>query len=1758
MIEVSPDDPNSSTGSGGESKVQVSRAGMSPYATGSGGVTFERKVAVRYLALLLSGDGSSELGEGRGVVGVAFQQAPEHPVDDLVVRAALPDELEPSLVLSLGVRRSPDIVSSDESTQRLICSFVRAVVDMGAEESGHRLGLVVAGPQRHAEQLGVLADHAAVQMDASGFFDLIRTPNKFDSGVRGRLEQLEKLVGRAVADLEGVEDDTALVRRRTWQLLSRLSVLMPRLESPHEEDWATIANSLVPVARGSDLQGAVVLRDCLVALADEFAPMSARVDLSLLRRHAHAALDSTVRRRRRGRQALDHLHDRALASVSDEIVAGDGDRRLRLDRHDAAAALLELTADASAVIATGESGVGKSALALLSVTAVGPDNGDALQALCINLRHIPRLSVEFANVLGCPLAELLRELSAPRRVLIVDAADAAAESMLDALAYLVDAAEEGDVRIIAVTSVDSKKVVRDILGERFGSDIPEFVVPPLTDSEIDQIVETFPELGSLGANPRSREHLRRLVVVDLFVRGRVTGVPLTDADAMSEVWGGLVRRREQSDHGSPDARELALLRLADLELSGGERLDAISDIDSGALDGLRRDGLLRTSSEDPFMIGPEFAHDEVRRYALARRLLDGDTPASRLQSAGAPRWSLSAAGLACQAWLGRPEAAVAPLRGRFAALQASFDLLVDADLGARWGDVPGEALLKLADPDAVLRDSWPALRAENNAGLRRLARLVSQRHRDDNGIVDRIVVEPIVALLLEEDTPWRIGDFATDLLRDWLRAHVFAGTDAGDPLRVLLRERLLGVCAQADRDLATEQEAEAARRAARTPEEVEQDHRIEERHRAIYEAAGYGSRPQRPEVPYETRSEIVVELLALLGSDLGAEGEAILRRVAADAPSWLAPAVEKTLAGHALAAYEPQLLVDLTEAYYLDDESTGRFVFEDGIRHHDARTVGLGPPFAWHRGPFIPLFRADFRGGVAVLNRLLNHAAQFRARTLARLDEERSALSSDGLDAYTNHLAITGSRRGYVGDGHVWCWYRGTAVGPYPCFSALQALERECDRLLEIGIPIRRLVAVLLDDCENLAMVGLVVGVLVRHLEAAEDLLDPYLTEPLIWKLEFSRVLSEMSGPAASSEGLVEPERRQWSLENAAMFMAVHADDARAAELRTAKEKLIAKARRELGSAHDDRATQQEGAAEAPLDEDLVSVLKWANSLDPVGYEAHETPDGLVIQATPPPEVAEALKLRREEFQRGNEASRMFVRYYKDLKADGAEEIGANELTADLVTARELLENPPAVSPVDLHDVAALVAAAALEAHFAGCVDLSTELVEFAADALLRIGEGEVGPREYEIASTYFEQGADRSAARALPVLLLPVAAPLRGIVDHTGKESTPGRFAAVPFLRRFFLRRGGGRPPVDRVTAASANLARAVANEVRLHLARGLDRLWDAPCVEEGDCHHEIGLRLATETMRDCVLGDYDPQAAKRPVLTLDEPVAASLGRTGDKLVLVHRLDGAIRALAPAAAASICVSTRARELLTALLETQRQSLLSHEHDSIDNRGTHTLVSARALLTLAERGDATALYAHIDAYADTSALLANLLRALSAAAEEAPGRAETARRIWPAIMRHVFELNDAGHATFEDDHYGDLALAALLPNTAASFMYLYREIQDKPITWWKPLELEQEIESWLALAAGNAICLEQLIFFLSELTPEDQTRTGLPWVATLVLADPGHVATRSPACSNWLIKTHTAAIEAGLEAQWQQVVDTLAVAGAWQLARYSV
>ncbi|GAB3805619.1 hypothetical protein GCM10028798_27790 [Humibacter antri] len=1697
---------------------------MSPYATGGGGVTFERKVAVRYLVQLLTGLGSSDLGDGRSVVSVAFQQSPEHTADDLIVRAKRPTEAAPSLVLALAVRRAPSIVKGDEKTRKLIGSLLGELAKDVGPDVEHEIGLVVAGHRAHASQLAELAGLARGQSDAASFVALVQKPNRFERVIRERLDHLQGLVKLALEDATGAAPTDELVTQRTWLLLSRLQVMMPRLESPDESDWADIANDLITVSRNHDVAGGALVRDRLDVLASEYAPKAAVVDLNLLRRDSHHVIAPTALRHHEAWQLLEGLHQRAVAAVGNQVTSADGSHQAHIDRSAAVTELRALATSNAAVVVHGESGVGKSA-ALVEVATAANEDDDECQALVVNLRHLPATAIELEQALGAPLSTVLGELSAPERLLVIDGADAMAEGKAEQLQHLVDAAFRSDVRVLAVTSNDVRKVVYDAIADLHHDRVATFEIQALTDEQVDQLVVTFPEVSVLAANAHARELLRRLVVVDLLVRGGLSGVPLTDADAMQQVWSGLVRRHEQVDRGMPDARDAVMLRLAELAITGGDPLPVVTTLDGPALDGLRRDGVLRTTTDEPFKIGPEFAHDEVRRYAVARLLLGSGDLTARLLAAGMPRWSLGASRLACQLYLAAPDSSANPVAGRFARLQHAFDAVVTAGHGERWADVPSEALLTLAEQVPLLVDAWAELCANNKTGLHRLCRLIDQRFRDSSHLVRVTAVEPLIKQLLGSATAWRGDEKLEDLIRDWLRSLIVADLPAGDALREQLRAQLVSWCVAADQRQQEARAAAEAARAARTPEEIERDERFAAQSAMFHEIGYPRSRRRRSrDVPREITDKVTVELLALLGPDLGDEGEAILRRIASDAPWDLGPAVEGALADRALAHRSRGFLAEMTESYYLDEDEDGSGFHEDGIRDHDF--LGLGVPHAaWYRGPFMPLLQTDFRGGVGVINRMLNHAARARVRTLASIGHY-GAVSDEELESYRTELQVTGAVRSYVGDSNVWIWYRGTGVGPYPCMSALQALERVCDQLIELDIPLTNIVSVLLDGCESLAMVGFVVGLLVRHIEKSDGLLDSYLSEPMIWHLEFGRVVNEASGLAASSDGVVGGDRRGWSLREVAMMLVLRADESRAEDLRQVAQLLVERAEQEIRSA-------VPRIDDAEVERQLVSVRGWASGMDRDTYSAEATEDGQVmIQSTPPEPLLNALQSGSVDIQRGQEATRLFVDYHINPQKGLAEPRSAETLIADLKSAEQLLAEPPAFGAGGMWDAPSAVAAAALGAYLVEGMDLPDESLRFASETVIAAAGVAGQERQFESEESYFEQGADRVAARVLPLLLSPAASDVRTVLDG-----------------------GDGSETYTRVIAAATGLASALPNEVRVHLARGLDHLWQVPCANCGRCHHEDALDLMIETMRDCALGGWDAEAGQRATVFLDDPIAESLQQVTDDALYVHRLDAALRALASAVVADVCVSERAKELFTVVLAAQRRALVAHERD-MDDRGTHALISARALLTLIENGDDELLFEHLDAFADRSDLLGAFVRALSATAEESSRRAATTARLWPELVSRVLSYQK-DHQPFDGRHYGEYARASLMPNLAGEVTYLYRELAGPSIVWWDPRALVSTVEEWLPGARGDATCVDHLISFVRALDAADQVRLGLPWVADLVLAKPDQVARRSYLLSTWLIEVRPAVTDAALLATWQRVVDALVVAGDSQLAPYS-
>jgi len=1685
----------------------------SSYSTGGGGVTFERRVAVRYLAAMLTGSARSEA-EGWRVTSVAFQQGPAGPVDDLHVRLAHGGEEVESLDLWVSVRRSPTFIRSDSHTEKLIGTFVEALgrpMEPGVER---RLVVTVAGPQPSASELAELTELAR-SMDAAAFAVEVATDGRPRQSLKDRYTHVRDLVAAALKS-EGDADAT------TWRLLQRLYVSMPRLETPDETDWTALLTELESCARAQTAAGADVLRAKLESLAADYSPLAAIVRRTQLARDAHAALRLDHRAETEAWEELRRLDREARDGI--RLVCGPAGAHL--PRVEAMAALASALEDSPLLIVSGESGAGKSALVRALVEQREGSEPADFEAVVLNLRHLPRHPTELRSALGAPVERVLAEMHAPRRLLVLDGADVQAETDETPLGSVARSALKADVAVCIVASSEGRAAVEGVAA-RLNATVAHHEVVGLTDEEVDNLVEQVPTLQRLANAPHSRELLRRVAIADLLTRAGGDDLPLSDGAAMDAVWAGLVRDHERTVRGTPDARDNVLRKLAANALEAGPA--ELGQLEAAALDGLKRDGVLR-SSESTWSAAPSFTHDILRTYAVAKVLGEDTHPVKALRLHNTPRWALPAMRLVVEKRL-RADASTERLS--LQAAQHLFDELAASGAGVRWADVPSEAALGLPEARRLLDASWDELIAEDGDGLKRTLRVIDLRFRRA-GIVDRLVAQNLAALLLKYGWPDGANAEVTEFIEDWLLSLVVVPTPAGDSNRQRLLKLILHRVSEGDRREREFADEQAARLASRTPEEVAEA----EAHAAQFAAfssIGFDEDdndfdiPARG-IPSELTFESTVRCLALLGPDLGSEGEALLRRVADREPYRLAPALESPLAGIAVAQFSPTLLADLTEAYYIDRrrrDSLGDY----GIRHHERG--GFGPFAAYYLGPFLALFRTNFIGGVGCLNRMLNHAAQARVRVLGRYDPD------DAQDGLSLELNLTGSARSYVGDAHTWLWYRGTGVGPYPCMSALQALEVAIDELIARGQLTADVVArFLLTDCDNLAMPALVYGILVRHLGSGTAAIDLFLSEPGVWHLEFGRVTSEHSGLAARGAPVTAPDRRDWDPWRVAMMLALSADDARGEELCEVAARLEARAL-ELG-------------------ENTTTARRWAAALDRNSYDATHTDEGIVVQQREDPEVADALEAQRADYARFNESLRLQSRYagrFDQIRRPPPLVLG--QLTADVVVARDLLVNPLADGDRLFGEGPISTAAAALEGAYLDGLNVPLDDLLWAAQVLLDVVAEHISrtPDDVEDAQLY-SHGADRSAARGLPLLLTPAAADVRHALTVSGAAQ------------------------LDTVLTW---LFTAAPIEVRIFASRALDAVWTSPC-DGSPCHHKAAFDLVEDSVRHASVrrSSWNPEDNRGP---LSGPLLQALAAAGERDVVAPDLSPALRALGAEARHSTCVHSSVADLLPTVLAAHRRSVKPFEHGYHQSE-SDALFAARATLTVAACGNSELLLEHArDLATDAPHASGEYVEAVAAAAEERTDLADAARALWPQLMCDVLSVFAGARRSSENDVPDDLqvkshirraferfrkksrrppprpsqqrrdrtqwrwrgrAMEALLPHMTYEHRHRYSELTTEQIRWPVPQQWRPEIESWIDASNGGREAIDAMVHMLQTQPIEEQARMGIAWVERIVAKDPA--ASRTFLLPQWLRDVRSYCGEEELSV-WQRLVDTLVVHG---------
>ncbi|MEV4842765.1 ATP-binding protein, partial [Micromonospora matsumotoense] len=541
-------------------------------------------------------------------------------------------------------------------------------------------------------------------------------------------------------------------------------------------------------------------------------------------------------------------------------------------------------------------------------------------------------------------------------------------------------------------------------------------------------------------------------------------------------------------------------------------------------------------------------------------------------------------------------------------------------------------------------------------------------------------------------------------------------------------------------------------------------------------------------------------------------------------------------------------------------------------------------------------------------------------------------------------------------------------------------------------------------------------------------------------------------------------------------------------------------------------------------------TLNWAANFDETRYQLTREGDRMYVEVVPPPEVIAAQADIRAQQEQNHEVLRLQNRYWPSFRSGaGREPPTAAEIADDLTAAQALLDAEQ--HHLRPHNAVAHVVRSAIEHAANGAPEALGNKGGFAVGVVMAVAATFLDSADLRYEGQYFQFGADRATARALPALLTQALAPALSEANVTVAEVVEVGLALA------------GKAPL----------------ETRLLLARGCDAVWASPCTGAA-CIHTTALAWVLETARRAEIGPWDADTQRPIRRTIEGDVISRLKQLDGGWIDIPVLDPAIRALGAAATTSQCITNEAKQLLADLLAIQRRAMIRHQEQggSADDRGTHALVAARALLqSYAADANPTPILEHLDVLRHDARLLISILHAFAAAGAETDTLARAARDLWPGLLVHALTYADSQPNLYRQETWGAWAAAALLPTPLEWTQGLYNELTAEPIDWVEPAKLTALVDRWLSVGRGQARCVEALIRLVRRLPIEEQATRGLAWVSELCVQNGRATVKRSTSSNEWLTATRAAAEEHGTLQQWQTLIDALVVAGNSGLAAYS-
>lgn len=168
-------------------------------------------------------------------------------------------------------------------------------------------------------------------------------------------------------------------------------------------------------------------------------------------------------------------------------------------------------------------------------------------------------------------------------------------------------------------------------------------------------------------------------------------------------------------------------------------------------------------------------------------------------------------------------------------------------------------------------------------------------------------------------------------------------------------------------------------------------------------------------------------------------------------------------------------------------------------------TFSFFPP-AHIQGPFFYVLLSNEDEGLRLIHSLTNVATEKWCEY-----QKREEFDHPGLNPLPVTINFPFGSQHFLGNTQVYCWFRGTTVGPYPVISALMALEEWMERQIESSRDVETLFHKVLAESHSVAVLGICVNMALTYPEKCLKAVLPIVSSPYVWEMDLARLVHDRS-----------------------------------------------------------------------------------------------------------------------------------------------------------------------------------------------------------------------------------------------------------------------------------------------------------------------------------------------------------------------------------------------------------------------------------------------------------------------------------------------------------------------------------------------------------------------------------------------------------------------------------------------------------------------